>query len=116
MLIDCTHIFLVKCLLSAGWFGNRQDKKGGGNKPLKISLTSRKGKGKTSFGVGRERWPSVINTSCFNYLLFKFGCFNYSSVLDFFQIPPEGFPEGLWYTIRHPRTTGRREMNSQRGS
>lgn len=93
MLIGCIYVFLVKCLLSPGWFGNKQDKKKW-DKPLKISLTSHKGKGKTSFGVGRERWPSVINTSCFNYLLFKFSCFNYSSVLDFSQAPPS-FLEGL---------------------
>lgn len=31
MLMDCIHIFLVKCLLiSTGWFGNKQDKKRGG--------------------------------------------------------------------------------------
>lgn len=29
MLVDCVHIFLVKCLLSIGWFGNKQDKKMG---------------------------------------------------------------------------------------
>lgn len=30
MLMDYIHIFLVKCLLSIGWFGNKQDKEKGG--------------------------------------------------------------------------------------
>jgi hypothetical protein len=80
MLINYTQVFLVNCLLRAGWFENEQGKD---VTEIRISLTAHKDKGKTLFGVGSERWPSVINTSCFNYSLFKSGCFNYSSILGF---------------------------------